>query len=72
MSDLRLPQPGRPGPLIISRTNNIAQLYPRVVGSLFVTSYDTQDGILTRLHTGSLKKRHSLLYNGFKHVPPGT
>jgi hypothetical protein len=33
----------------------VAQLYPRVLGSLSVASYDSQGyggGILTRLHTG--------------------
>jgi hypothetical protein len=33
----------------------VTQLYPRVLGSLFVASYDSQGyggGILTRLHTG--------------------
>jgi hypothetical protein len=33
----------------------VAQLYPRALGSLFVSSYDSQGyerGILTRLHTG--------------------
>jgi hypothetical protein len=33
----------------------VAQLYPRALGSLFITSYDSQGyggGILIRLHTG--------------------
>jgi hypothetical protein len=36
----------------------VAQLHPRALGSLFIASYDSQGcggGILTRLHTGSLR-----------------
>jgi hypothetical protein len=54
LSHLRLPQPG--GPVFISLRNRVAQLYPRVLGSLFVASYDSQGsggGIPTRLLTGS-------------------
>jgi hypothetical protein len=42
-------------PIFISPRNRVAQLYPRVLGSLFVASYDSQGyggGILTRLHKG--------------------
>jgi hypothetical protein len=41
-------------PVFISPRNWVAQLYPRVLGSLSVASYDSQGsggGILTRLHT---------------------
>jgi hypothetical protein len=47
-------------PVFISPRNNVSQLYPRALGSLFVASYDSQGcggGILTRLHTG---KEHLL------------
>jgi hypothetical protein len=50
---LRLSQPGGPGPCIYIPRNRVAQLYPRTLDSLFVTSYDSQGyggGILTRLH----------------------
>jgi hypothetical protein len=42
-------------PIFISSRNRVAQLYPWVLGSLFVASYDSQGnsgGILTRLQTG--------------------
>jgi hypothetical protein len=42
-------------PVFISPRNNVAQLYPQVLGSLFIASYDSQGyggGIRTRLHTG--------------------
>jgi hypothetical protein len=42
-------------PVFISPRNRVAQLYPRVLDSLFVASDDSQGsggGILTRLHTG--------------------
>jgi hypothetical protein len=42
-------------PVFTSPRNRVAQLYPRALGSLFVSSYDSQGydgGILTRLHTG--------------------
>jgi hypothetical protein len=35
--------------------NRVVQLYPEVLGSLFVTSFDSQGyggGIRTRIHTG--------------------
>jgi hypothetical protein len=41
-------------PVFISPRNKVAQLYPWALGSLFVTSYDSQGyggGILTSLHT---------------------
>jgi hypothetical protein len=50
LSHLRLPQPGGPGPHIYM----VVQIYPRELGSLFVSSYDSQGyggGILSRLHT---------------------
>jgi hypothetical protein len=42
-------------PLYISPRNRVAQLYPQALGSLFVTSYDSQGygwGIQDRLHMG--------------------
>jgi hypothetical protein len=56
LSHLRPPLPNLEGqaPVFISPRNKVAQLYPRVLGSLFGTSYDSQGyggGILTRLHT---------------------
>jgi hypothetical protein len=42
-------------PIFISPRKRVAQLYPRALGSLSVTSYESQGyggGILTRLHTG--------------------
>jgi hypothetical protein len=42
----------------------VAQLYPRALGSLFVTSYDSQGyggGILTRHHMG--KSEIFILYH---------
>jgi hypothetical protein len=41
-------------PVFICPRNRVAQLYPRVLGSIFVASYNSQGyggGILTRLHT---------------------
>jgi hypothetical protein len=41
-------------PVFISLRNRVARLYPQKLGSLFVTSYDSQrhgGGIRTRLHT---------------------
>jgi hypothetical protein len=32
VSDLRLPQPGGPGPLFISPRNRVARLYPQTLG----------------------------------------
>jgi hypothetical protein len=49
-------------PVFISPRNRVAQLYPQALGSLFVTSYDSQGyggGIRTRLHMGV-----------YKYVPP--
>jgi hypothetical protein len=43
-------------PVLISPRNKVAQLYPQVLGSLFVASYDYQGyggGIGTSLHTGT-------------------
>jgi hypothetical protein len=42
-------------PVFMSRRNRVAQLYPQALGSLFVTSYDSQGyggGIRPRLHIG--------------------
>jgi hypothetical protein len=44
-------------PYLYPPGNRVAQLYPRALGSFFVTSYDSQGyggGIVTRLHTGLL------------------
>jgi hypothetical protein len=41
-------------PVFISPRNRVAQLYPRALSSIFVSSYDTQEyggGIRNRLHT---------------------
>jgi hypothetical protein len=53
LSDLRLPQPGGPGPPIYIPRNSVAQLHPQALGSLSVASYDRQGyggGIRTRHH----------------------
>jgi hypothetical protein len=55
VSDLSLPHPGGPGSHIYIPQNRVAQLYPQVPGSLFVTSYDLHSyggGIWTCLHMG--------------------
>jgi hypothetical protein len=42
-------------PIFMSSRNKVVQLYPGALGSLFVTSYNSQGysgGILTRHHTG--------------------
>jgi hypothetical protein len=44
-------------PVFISSRNRVAQIHPQAMGSLFVTSYDSQGyggGIRTRLHAGIL------------------
>jgi hypothetical protein len=64
LSHLRLLQPGRPGPRILSPRNRVAQFFPPGTGFLFVAPYDSQgygEGILTRLHTG--KREIFLLYH---------
>jgi hypothetical protein len=54
VSDLRLPQTGGPGPCTFYiPQGQVAQLYHQALGSLFVTSYNSQDdggGIRTCLH----------------------
>jgi hypothetical protein len=56
LSHLKLPQSGGPGPRIYPHPpNKVAQLFPRALVSLSVTSYDSQGyggGILTSLHIG--------------------
>jgi hypothetical protein len=45
-------------PVFVSPRNRVTQLYPWALGSLFVTSYDSQGysgGIPTHLHTGIQK-----------------
>jgi hypothetical protein len=49
--DLRLPQPGGPGPCIYIPQEQVDQLYRQALGSLFVTSYDSR-GYGGSLHTG--------------------
>jgi hypothetical protein len=47
--------PNLEGQVPVFPRNRVVQLYPQVLGSLFVTSYDSQGyggGIRTRLHTG--------------------
>jgi hypothetical protein len=54
---MRLPQPVGPGPHICIPQEQVAQLYPRALGSRFFASYDSQGysgGILNRLQTGRL------------------
>jgi hypothetical protein len=53
VSDSRLPQHGGPGPRIFIPRNWVTQLYPQILGSLFVAVFDSQGyggGIRTRLH----------------------
>jgi hypothetical protein len=67
MSHLRLPNFEGQVPVFISPRNRVAQIYPRALGSLSVTSYDSQGyggGILTRLHTGLAV--YFLLHNIYK------
>jgi hypothetical protein len=55
LSLMRLPQPGGPGTRIYIPQEQVAQLYPRALGSLLsplTTRNDYGGGILTRLHTG--------------------
>jgi hypothetical protein len=42
VSGSRLPQPGGPGPRIYIPQEQMAQLYPQALGSIFVASYDSQ------------------------------
>jgi hypothetical protein len=42
LSLIRLPNLEAQVPVFISPRNKVAQLYPRALGSLFVTSYDSQ------------------------------
>jgi hypothetical protein len=62
VSDLRLPQPEGPGPVFIPPSNKVAWFYPRALGSLFVTSYDSLGyggGIHPRLQTGELNSQNN-------------
>jgi hypothetical protein len=56
-------------PIFISPRNRVAQLYPQVLGSLFVASYDSQGyggGIRTRLHKGTFTQRvHAAALNSW-------
>jgi hypothetical protein len=59
VSDSRLPQSGRPVSRIYIPRNRVAQLYPQVLGSLFVASYESQGcggGIRTRFYMGVSKE----------------
>jgi hypothetical protein len=47
-------------------TNRVAQLYPQALGSIFVTSYDSQGhggGIRISLHRGRTQSKSKLLYD---------
>jgi hypothetical protein len=64
LSHTRLPQPGGPGSCISIPQEQGGPVIPRALGSLFITSYDSQGyggGILTRLRTG--KNEIFLLYH---------
>jgi hypothetical protein len=55
-------------PVFISSRNRVAQVYPRVLGSLSVASYDSQGyggGILSRLRTGLCYKCNVILVTIF-------
>jgi hypothetical protein len=61
-------------PVFTPPRNRVAQLYPKALGSLFVTSYNLQGydgGIRTHLHTGSLIncKRYLVLLITPQHGP---
>jgi hypothetical protein len=72
------PQPGGPGPRIYIPRDRVARLYPRALGSVFVSSYNSQGyggGIrptVSRLvclgikHPSALKTRSLLLSEGCK------
>jgi hypothetical protein len=50
------PQPGGPGPVFMSSSNRVAQLYPQAPGLLLVTFYNLQGyggGILPCFHMGT-------------------
>jgi hypothetical protein len=52
-------------PIFISSRNRVAKLYPQALGSLLVTSYDSQGyggGIRPRLHTGLTSESESESY----------
>jgi hypothetical protein len=72
VSDSRLPQPWGTGPLFISKRNRVARLFPQVLSSLFVASYNSQDyggGIRLRLHTGFPPLLQTVLPITFRHEP---
>jgi hypothetical protein len=51
--------------IYISPRNRVAQLYPRALGSLSVSSYDSQGyggDILARPHTGQLRTNLAKVY----------
>jgi hypothetical protein len=56
VSDMRLPQPGGPGPHIYIPRNRVVRLYPQALGSLFVASYDSQDLSSLSYKCGRTKK----------------
>jgi hypothetical protein len=61
-----------PYPVFISLRKRVAQLYPRALGSLFLTSYDSLGyGVYIRtcLHTGVVCEQFSLhVFNGNVHL----
>jgi hypothetical protein len=55
VTDSKLPKLKAQVPIFISPTNRVAQLYPQALGSLFVTSCDSQSysgSIQTHFHVG--------------------
>jgi hypothetical protein len=72
VSDSRLPNLEGQVPVFISPSNMVTQLYPQVLHSLFVASYDSQGcggGIRNRLHTGIKQWISSKLYIKLQSVP---
>jgi hypothetical protein len=64
---LRLPSPAGPGPCIyIPQEQGGPVIYPQVMGSLFIASYNSQGyggGILTHLHTATASSLTTWLIN---------
>jgi hypothetical protein len=67
LSHMRLPQPGKPGPRIYipPPKNNVAQLYPRALGSFSLPLTTRRaGGIVTRLHTrNGVRKKSEFSYD---------
>jgi hypothetical protein len=56
ISDVRIPNLEGQIPIFTYPRNKVAQLYPQTLGSLFITSYNSQGysgGIQTHLHAGT-------------------